>query len=144
MIIKYTFKDNDFTQVIETYLDEFGPFYIMNFPTNLAYDKFKELLKKYDDYYDKYSEEKDITLDEVKEIRKELTTMLKANFAQYISNIRPNSNWHTEGMDAIGLQDNKEYILNHIHIEIVKSVTDQWENGEAVYYFTSNMKYVTM
>ena len=31
MIVKYTFNDNDFTQVIEEYLNDFGPFYQNSF-----------------------------------------------------------------------------------------------------------------
>ena len=144
MIIKYTFNDNDFTQVIEKYLDEFGPFYSFNYPTFEGIKHFKNLLEKYDDYKDKYNEDKDITLEEFKEIKSKLLVILKANFIQYISNIGPNSNWSTDGIDAKELQDNKEYILNNIKIKIVNNIPDQWENREVVYFVTNNQKYITM
>ena len=83
MIVKYTFNDNDFTQVIEEYLNDFGPFYVFNYPTAQGLDEFKKLLEKYDDYNDKYYMEKDITKEKYKEIKKKLHTILKANIIQY-------------------------------------------------------------
>ena len=144
MIVKYTLKDNDFTQVIEEYLKEFGPFYAFNYPTFEGVKKFKNLLEKYDNYRDKYYEDKDITLEEFKEIKSKLLVILKANFIQYISNIAPNSNWSTDGINAKELQDNKEYILNNIKVTIVTNIPDQWENGEVVYFITNGGKYITM
>lgn len=142
MIIKYTFHDNDFTQVIEKYLDECGPYYYFNFPTKLAWDRFNEYSKKYNDAIDKY-DEYTLSKEELKEIKKELEVMLKANFIQYITNIKPNSNWYTTGMTAERLQKNKEYIFNNIEIKIVKSIPDQWENGEIVYYYSHGDSYIT-
>lgn len=144
MIIKYTFNDNDFTQVIEKYLEEFGPFYAFNYNMYNGLDEFKKLLSQYDDYMDKYSEDKGLTKEEFNKLKNKLLIILKDNFTNYINNIRINSNWHTDGLDAIDLQEAKEYILKNIKIKIVKSIPDQWENGEVVYYITSNQKYITM
>lgn len=144
MIIKYTFNDNDFTQVIEKYLEEFGPFYAFNYNMYNGLDEFKKLLSQYDDYMDKYSEDKELTKEEFNKLKNKLLIILKDNFTNYINNIRINSNWHTDGLDAIDLQNSKNYILKNIKIKIVKSIPDQWENGEVVYYITSNQKYITM
>lgn len=144
MIIKYTFNDNDFTQVIEKYLEEFGPFYAFNYNMYNGLDEFKKLLSQYDDYMDKYSEDKELTKEEFNKLKNKLLIILKDNFTNYINNIRINSNWHTDGLDAIDLQNSKNYILKNIKISIVKSIPDQWENGEVVYYITSNQKYITM
>lgn len=144
MIIKYTFNDNDFTQVIEKYLEEFGPFYAFNYNMYNGLDEFKKLLNQYDDYMDKYSEDKELTKEEFNKLKNKLLIILKDNFTNYINNIRINSNWHTDGLDAIDLQNSKNYILKNIKISIVKSIPDQWENGEVVYFITSNQKYITM
>ena len=144
MIVKYTLNDNDFTQVIEEYLNEFGPFYGFNYVTFDGVNEFKRLLKQYDNYKDKYYIEKDITPAEFKQVKNKILVILKANFIQYISNIGPNSNWSTCGMNAKELQGNKEYILNNIKIKIVNSIPYQWENGEVVYFITNNEKYITM
>lgn len=142
MIIKYTFNDNDFTQVIEKYLEEFGPFYAFNYNMYNGLDEFKKLLNQYDDYMDKYSEDKELTKEEFNKLKNKLLIILKDNFTNYINNIRINSNWHTDGLDAIDLQEDKDYILKNIKISIVKSIPDQWENGEVVYFITSNQKYI--
>ena len=142
MIIKYTLKDNDFTQVIEKYLEEFGPFYVFNYTKYNELDEFKKLLKQYDDYNDKYNEEKEITKEEYNKIKFQLHNILMTNFAKYITDIKPNSNWSTDGFNAQELQEDKDYILKNIKISIVKSIPDQWENGEVVYFITSNQKYI--
>lgn len=144
MIIKYTFNDNDYTQVIEKYLEEFGPFYSFNYSNYKELDEFKKLLRQYDDYMDKYNEDKELTKEEFKKVKLELHDILLSNFVEYIRKIKSNSSWHTEGMNAEDLQESKEYIFRNIKIYIVKSIPDQWENGEVVYYITSNQKYITM
>lgn len=144
MIVKYTFKDNDFTQVIEEYLREFGPFYAFNYPSFAGLTEFKELLKKYDNYNDKYYMEKDITKEEYKEIKKKLHTILKANIIQYMANVKPGSGWSSDGMNSDDLIRNLEYLINNIKVSIVRSISDQWENGEVVYYITSWNNYIVM
>ena len=144
MIVKYTFNDNDFTQVIEEYLRELGPFYAFNYPSFTGLNEFKELLRQYDNYNDKYYMEKDITKEEYKEIKKKLHTILKANIIQYMANVKPGSGWSTDGMEAEDLIRNLEYLINNIKVSIVKSVPDQWENGEVVYYITSWDNYIVM
>ena len=144
MIVKYTFNDNDFTQVIEKYLDEFGPFYYFNYTTAEEMNGFSKLVAKYDNYNDKYNEEKDLTKDEYKKLKEKIVKLLILNFKRYIENIKPDSFWHTEGITAKDLLECKDYILNNIKVSIVKSIPDQWENGEVVYFISSNEKYITM
>lgn len=144
MIIKYTLKDNDFTQVIEKYLENGNPFLALNFS---SYDNFKDflaLIKQYDNYNDKYNEEKEITKEEYNKIKFQLHNILMINFAKYITDIKPNNNWSTDGFNAQELQEDKDYILKNIKISIIKSIPDQWENGEVVYYITSSNNYIVM
>lgn len=136
MIIKYTLKDNDFTQVIEQYLEEYGPFLAIHFRTLDDYIEFKKDVSRYG--------ELPINSQEQKKLKEKLTETIKQRFKDYINSIKENSNWHTEGMTAKDLIESKGYIFNNIKIEIVNSITDKWQNGEVVYYITSNMKYLTM
>lgn len=141
MIIKYTFNDNDFTQIIEKYLDEFGPFARWVLGSNV--DKIYELKTQYDNHNDKYMEEK-LDKGQYINLKKKLVIELKKHFKAYIESIQPNSMWHTDGFTALSLVQDKEYILDNIKISLVKSIPDQWENGEVVYFITSNLKYITM
>ena len=49
MIIKYTFKDNDYTQIIEKHLEEYGPFLGILHKTINDSIEFKENVMKYDE-----------------------------------------------------------------------------------------------
>ena len=144
MIIKYTFNDNDFTQIIEKYLDEYGPFYAFNYKSIEEMNGFSNLVRQYDNYNDKYNEEKGLTNDEYKKLKDKILKLLNLNFRRYIENISPNSNWSTPGFNAKDLQEEKDYIFDEIKISLVKSIPDQWENGEVVYFVTSNETYITM
>ena len=77
-------------------------------------------------------------------MKSKLTKTLKQKFKAYINSIAENSNWNTGAITAKELIDSRPYILKNIKIKIVHSITDKWHNGEVVYYFTSNMKYITM
>lgn len=142
MIVKYTFKDNDFTQIIERYLDEFGPFGRWVSGGNV--DRITDLMKIYDKHNDKYEEEKELSKEAFLTMKNELLKELYHHFIAYINSIQENSEWETEGFNARGLVDNKEYIIDNIKINLVKNIPDQWENGEVVYYVASSMKYITM
>lgn len=144
MIVRYTFNDNDFTQIIEKYLDEYGPFYYFNYETIEEMNGFSNLVRQYDDYNDKYNEVKELTREEYRKLIRKILELLKLNFKRYIENISPNSNWSTPGFNAKDLQEEKDYIFDELKISLVKSIPDQWENGEVVYYIASSMKYITM
>lgn len=136
MIIEYTLKDNDYTQVIEQYLEEYGPFLAIFFSTIDEHIEFKKDIARYDNLKNNSPEQK--------ELKSKLTKTLKQKFKAYINSIAENSNWNTGAITAKELIDSRPYILKNIKIKIVHSITDKWQNGEVVYYFTSNMKYITM
>lgn len=141
MIIRYTFNDNDYTQIIEKYIEEFGPF--ARWVPNSNVDKIIELKTQYDNYNDKYmSQERDITKGQYINLKKRLTIELYKHFKAYINNIQENSNWSTSGFDAKHLIESKDYILKNIKIKLVRNIPDQWENGEVTYFY--HMKYLTM
>ena len=136
MIIEYTLKDNDYTQVIEQYLEEYGPFLAIFFSTIDEHIEFKKDIARYDNLKNNSPEQK--------ELKSKLTKTLKQKFKAYINSIAENSNWNTGAITAKELIDSRPYILKNIKIKIVHSITDKWQNGEVVYYFTSNQKYLTM
>lgn len=136
MIIKYTFKNNDYTQIIEKHLEEYGPFLITLHKTIDDSIDFKNNVMRYD--------EMAVTNPEKKELKQKLIRTIKQAFKKYINSIRPNSKWQTDGLNAEELNNSKQYIIENIKIDIVNSISDKWQNGEVVYYFTSNQKYLTM
>lgn len=136
MIIKYTLNDNDFTQVIETHLEEYGPFLAMLYDTIREHIEFQDNVRKYD--------EMSINDPKRKKLKQKLVKAIYKAFKKYINSIKINSNWQTDGMNAEDLNDSKQYIFENIKIDIVNSISDNWQNGEVVYYFTSNQKYLTM
>ena len=123
MIIKYTLNDNDFTQVIEQHLEEYGPFLgtLNTIDENI---EFKDNIMKYDEM------SKDDL--ERKALKQKLIKTIKQKFKDYINSIQPNSNWHTDGFNAKELIESKSYILRNIRINIVNSISDKWQNGEVV------------
>lgn len=136
MIIKYTFKDNDYTQIIEKHLEEYGPYLGMLYSTIDDYIEFKDNVTKYDEMSNNDPKRK--------ELKQKLINIIKQVFKNYINSIKPNSKWQTDGINAEDLNDSKQYIFENIKIDIVNSISDKWQNGEVVYYFTSNQKYLTM
>lgn len=39
--------------------------------------------------------------------------------------------------------DTKEYLKKYFEVSVGFDFTDQWENGEVVYYFTANQKWIS-
>ena len=60
MIIEYTLKDNDYTQVIEQYLEEYGPFLAIFFSTIDEHIEFKKDIARYDNLKNNSPEQKEL------------------------------------------------------------------------------------
>lgn len=88
MIIKYTLNDNDFTQVIEQHIEEYGPFLATLYNTIREHIDFQDNVRKYDEMSKDNPERK--------ELKQKLVKTIKQKFKDYINSIKPNSNWHTE------------------------------------------------
>lgn len=126
MIIKMTVGDNDFTDVIENF---FSNFYHRTFKT-MYEDLYEETTDEIIGFFEKdefirnkisFSTER-ITKDDALK----LISLLYELFRHYIRYI-----------------ESKTYILENLKIYITYKVVDKWENGEVVYYFTSNNKFIT-
>ena len=117
MIIKLTFKDNDFTHILEDYTNKI--FDITYFNSISEFTEFKNNIKKY---------ENDIlTRTEIQELKEMLEKQIRKNCKKYLEK-----------------QNSSDYLIRALEVKIVKAIEDKWHNGEVVYYFTSNMKYLTM
>ena len=117
MIIKLTFKDNDFTHILEDYTNKIFDITYFNSITEFA--EFKNNIKKY---------ENDIlTRTEIQELKEMLEKQIRKNCKKYLEK-----------------QNSSDYLIRALEVKIVKAIEDKWHNGEVVYYFTSNMKYLTM
>lgn len=131
MIIKFTFNDNDFTQILENFFSEQNLNSVMYYLKRFEKDDDIETLKNYRkysnlirEYANKVSEN---TINDV-EIA-EFIKILKDSITDYISD---------------KYKENLEYLSKSLNISIQKSLTDKWENGEVVYYFIRCDKYIVM
>ena len=117
MIIKLTFKDNDFTPLLENYTSKI--FDIGYYNSINEYSEFKRNIYKYEN--DNLSEK------EKQKLKKLIENQLTINCRKYISP-------HKKA----------EYLIKSLEIKIIETIADKWQNNEVVYYITSNMKYLVM
>ena len=83
MIIKYTMNDNDFTQVIEQYLEEYGPYLAIFFKTLDEHIEFKRDVAKYDELSNNSPEKA--------KLKDKLTKLLNQKFIAFINSIKENT-----------------------------------------------------
>lgn len=134
MIIKVSFYDNDFTQLLEEFFNKFWTniFLLTEKHKNdlhqsiLDNDKFLEFEKLY-----KKTGEKFKTLNE--DEKQQILEYIKENIIEYVSKSKLDREETT-----------LTYLKKSLRLEFVDSIKDEWKNGEVVYYFTMADKYVTM
>ena len=134
MIIKVSFYDNDFTQLLEEFFNKFWTniFLLIEKHKNdlhqsiLDNDKFLEFEKLY-----KKTGEKFKTLNE--DEKQQILEYIKENIIEYVSKSKLDREETT-----------LTYLKKSLRLEFVDSIKDEWKNGEVVYYFTMADKYVTM
>lgn len=117
MIIKLTFNDNDFTHILEDYADKI--FDITYFDSINQFSEFKSNI---------YKLENDIlTRTERQRLKETIENQIRTNCKKYLKK-----------------QNSSDYLIKSLEIKIVENIKDKWQNGEVVYYITSNMKYLVM
>lgn len=133
MIIRTTLNDNDFTEILENFYKEFwkGIFLLtekhkedihQSILDNDEYHKFERLYKKTGMNSNQLSDkDKEIILD-----------YIKRNIIEYYLK-------YYSGPD-----DNTNYFKENLKLSFVESVKDNFENGEVVYYFTTQDTFVSM
>ncbi len=92
MIIEFTLFNNEYTQIIQKYFDEGGPFVSTFYNSEEEYRKFLKDVKELNKF--RYS------TSEKEEFKKHLEEMIKQNFINYIDSIDENSNWKTKRYSA--------------------------------------------
>lgn len=132
MIIKITFNDNDFTQVLECFFDRplfsglnycLKKYSVDNAPETL--NTYRNLSVLIENYLHKLQDEKNFT----EEDKTHFIEILKESLLDFIKDR------YSKDLD---------YLSKQLTITIQNSVTDHWENGETVYYFPTHNKYITM
>lgn len=131
MIIRATFNDNDFTQVLEEFFD--GPLFL-----NVKYclekyrgdskedlTKYFELNEEIESFLRKFQDDEKLSQGE----KDRFVHILRDSLTDYIND---------------KYEEDAEYLCEELELKLQKSVTDKWENGEVVYYFTGCDKYITM
>lgn len=136
MIIEMTLFNNDYTQIIQKYFDEGGPFVSTFYNSEAEYRKFLKDVKDLNKF--RYS------TSEKEEFKKHLEEMIKQNFINYINNIDENSNWKTKRYSAKKLQMHKEDIFRRITVKLKNLIWDKPKNNEVVYYFDYLREYITL
>lgn len=135
MIIEMTLFNNDYTQIIQKYFDEGGPFVSTFYNAETEYRKFLKNVKELNKF--RYS------TTEKEEFKKHLEEMIKQNFINYINSIDENCKWKTKRYTAKKLQLHKEDIFNRITVKLKNLIWDRPKNNEVVYYFDYLREYIT-
>lgn len=117
MIIRATFKDNHFTEVLEKYFDDFG---YINYYLNISDENYRKEEKKLKKAV--FKPEK-MTKEEIKALIDQIKNSIEMFIAKFYN-------------------EHLEYLKDTIYLEIVPYVEDKWENGEVVYFFLSKQQYV--
>lgn len=127
MIIKTTFNDNDFTNILENYWDRF----------------------MFDNYYKAVEDIQDLGL--YKELRIEMEELLKkAIYNEADLTAKEESQFEDYIKQSIlafvkkRYPSNLDYLKDQLYVNIRLTVKDKDENGEVVYYFLKHQKYITM
>lgn len=128
MIIKMTVNDNDFTQNIEKFCNKLIP--------NLCYKTIpKNISSDYEKVLAFYKAQEKVQRLLVRsrltdEDKKTIQYSVFECWWEYVDK----QNWsaHT-----------KKYLKEHFKCVVLSRFADRWENGEVVYYFTTNQKWIT-
>ena len=127
MIIKTTFNDNDFTNILEKYWDRF----------------------MFDNYYKAVEDIEDLRL--YRDLKIDMEELLqKAVYKEADLTAKEESQFEDYIKQSIlafikkRYPSNLDYLKDQLYVNIRLTVKDKDENGEVVYYFLKHQKYITM
>lgn len=127
MIIKTTFNDNDFTNILEKYWDRF----------------------MFDSYYKAVEDIEDLRL--YRDLRFDMEELLKkAIYNEADLTAKEESQFEDYIKQSIlafvkkRYPSNLDYLKDQLYVNIRLTVKDKDENDEVVYYFLKHQKYITM
>lgn len=136
MIIRFTLGSRFYTQIIERYFDDKGPFVLANHNSKSEYKQFIKDIKQLNNY--KFNSSKK------EEFKPKLEQTIKQTFINYINNAIESSNWKTEAFSIEKLQRYKEVIFENIDVKIVNLIVDRSKNHEVVFYIDWINNYITL
>lgn len=132
MILRITFNDNDYQNVLENIGESMFGLYSYYRTTRLANKDDEVSIKEYVEnskLFDKYLE---MIQDE--------EPFTKQQKLQFIDLIRKNIEAYIEDKyKSVG-----DYLIKELKVSIVQKVGDEWHNGEVLYYFPMNDAYIIM
>ena len=130
MIIKATFHDNDYKNVLEGFFNK-GLYLMLCYVKEGLTDSVEDttLYVRYSTTIDKYC--KMIQDEKIfeKRLQQDLINMIGDAFNKYIDEM---------------YSEHSKYLKENLEIEILDSVSDKWENGEVLYFFPMHNKYIIM
>ena len=121
MIIRMTLDDNDFTEFIEKFADRLFlnlMHYVPENPDDII--EMNDAIAKLLVTQEKYSPD------------------IIAFCVGIIEEL-----WYKYVKECSELKTDTEYLINKFKVSMSTTYEEKWENGEAVYYFTSNQHYIT-
>ena len=131
MIIRVSFNDNDFQELLESQFRYGLSTVFLTVKSQYVNSESEEDLKKYkevnilqDNILHKINTENKLTLDE----KEQLINIIKEAYKIEIETKYKRSN--------------KEYLLKSLDVKIISSYKDKWENGEVLYYFSTPDTYI--
>lgn len=134
MIIKATFRDNDFTYILDNFFVEGVMFYTHYIRYRLSLYKSKEDARKYvelntqiEDLIRKFVFENDANI--TKEDRKQFLEILKEALDCYM---------------YFEYTEDYDYLKKRLKLSFVQTVKDEDMNGEVIYYFLKHKRRLDM
>lgn len=141
MIIRFTMNDNDYTQLLELFLNKSLICRIYSYTDYLKqnldikkigeakyYKEWKEITLVRDNFEKLMVKCRDNEID--KDEKKQFLRILKDIFLYFTK--------------TVGKDYDYNYIKRNIRIQLKNQISDEWQNGEVIYYFISNEKYITL
>ena len=149
MIIEISLFNNEYTQIIQKYFDEGGPFVSTFYNSEAEYRNFLKDVKELNKFRYFLAEKKELKnyaileLHKIKSVNEIEKEKIKQNFINYINSIDENSKWKTKVYSAKKMQKHKEDILKRINVRLKNLIFDKPKNNEFVYYFDYLREYIT-
>lgn len=130
MIFRITVNDNDFTDILERFANNlFDRIYWAKDKPEMDSTEWYEKIYKPKQEIQKLMNP-NITSNLTDEDKVVLRAAVFLEWCDYVDNL-PNRD------------DTKEYLKKNFEVSVGFDFTDKWENGEAVYYFTTNQKWIS-
>lgn len=136
MIIRATLKTNLYTQILERYFDDGGPFVLKYYNSKKEYEQFNKYVKQFYNYR--------FGATDKQILKTKLADIIRKNFINYINAIKENSNWSTERFYPKKIIQYKDFIIRNFEIRLVDIIVDTSFNKEVIYYIHQINQYITL